>query len=100
MVVAFLRRITGTDERSLVQEHRLHRNLNDMTQKNKDLDRLAAQLDQVIEKVGSQSLQTSIMPSGISGEHRLDLPGIPSPPKEVLIHVRESEPGKNGSEGD
>jgi hypothetical protein len=93
MFVALLKRITGTDERALAQERRLHRNLNGMAKKNEELDRLAEHVDRVIEKVTNQSQrQRSAMPSGTSGEHQLNLPPIPSPPKEVSVHVRERRP--------
>ena len=93
MFVAFLKRLTGTDERALEAERRFSRNLNGMAKKNEELDRLTAQVDAVIERVDSQGMrQRNSLPSGVSGEHRLELPVPPTPPQEVHVHVRDSTP--------
>jgi hypothetical protein len=74
-MLALLKRLAGTDAGDQAVDRRFRERLNGVDEKNEELDVLSDQLDEVIATVGQRQRQIAIhsLPSGASGEHRLDL---------------------------
>lgn len=75
-LITFLRRLAGGDAVDRSVEERFKRQLNGADAKNAELDKLQGELDEVLATVTVRQKQISVdsLPSGASGEHRLDLP--------------------------
>jgi|RifCSP16_1_1023843.scaffolds.fasta_scaffold00050_8 hypothetical protein len=65
-LVALYRRLMGTDAATTAEEARLHRNLSGMETNNHDLDRLGAELDDILYEVDRHSIQMSLPPEGVN----------------------------------
>lgn len=75
-MMAFVRRLVGRESEQLSEQKRFEKNLNGVSLRNEQLDTLRTQLDEIVVAVEgkSQEQKRHSLPSGMSGEHELDLP--------------------------
>ncbi|MFA5435978.1 MAG: hypothetical protein WC372_08085 [Candidatus Neomarinimicrobiota bacterium] len=61
-LVALYRRLVGTDTATVVEEERLSRNLKGMALNNVELERLGAELDEILDEVDRTSSTNVSLP--------------------------------------
>lgn len=61
-LVALYRRLVGTDAATVVEEERLSRNLRGMALNNVELERLGAELDEILDEVDRASSTNVSLP--------------------------------------
>lgn len=75
-MMKFFKRLAGVCEEQVREQERFTRNLNGIAAKNKELDELQAQLEDIVVAVEDRTEQLRSIPSGTSGEHSLNLKGM------------------------
>lgn len=74
-MIVFLKRLVGIEPGQVQEQERFTRNLNGIAAKNKELDGLKEVLDEIVVAVEEKtSAQRSARPSGMSGEHKIEVP--------------------------
>jgi hypothetical protein len=75
-MITFFKRLVGVGEEQVREQERFTKNLNGIAAKNKELDELQSQLEDIVVAVEDRTDQLCSIPSGTSGEHSLNLEGM------------------------